>query len=158
MAKKQVIRLTEGDLHKIIKESVKQILKETRLDYDEDNFSGKYSQTNADDYIDVDGSLDDPYNKPNSFDDEDWIDGDKDMENDYSWNLFNRKSIAPGVGGYYNVNKLGVKKDIDDAHIMRNRQKNWTGKELNNGIRNMSKWVKGTKDLDDIDDAWHGIH
>jgi hypothetical protein len=28
MAKKQVIRLTEGDLHKIIKESVKNVLKE----------------------------------------------------------------------------------------------------------------------------------
>ena len=40
---KQIIRLTESDLHKIIKESVNKILKETRLDYDEDNFSGKYT-------------------------------------------------------------------------------------------------------------------
>lgn len=31
MAKKQLIRLTEGDLHRIIKESVKQILKEGKV-------------------------------------------------------------------------------------------------------------------------------
>ena len=80
------------------------------------------------------------------------------MENDYSWNLFNHKSIAPGVGGYYNVNKFGVQKDIDDAHIIRNRKNNWTKKELNNGNRIMSKWVKGNRDLDDIDDDWNDIH
>lgn len=148
MAKK-IVRLTETDLHKIIKESVKKILKETRLDYDEDNFSGKYSLTNDDDYIDLDGSLDDPYNEPNSFDDEDWIDGDKDMENNYSWELFNQKSIAPGVGGYYNVNKLGVKKDIDDAHMMRNRQKNWTEKELQRAEKQKQRYLNG-KNIDDF--------
>lgn len=155
---KKIIRLTESDLHKIIKESVNKILKETRLDYDEDNFSGKYTKTKTDDYINQDDYLDDPYDKPNSFDDEDWIDGDKNMENDYSWNLFNHKSIAPGVGGYYNVNKFGVQKDIDDAHIARNRKNNWTKKELNNGNRMMSKWVNGNRDLDDIDDAWNDVH
>jgi hypothetical protein len=148
MAKK-IVKLTETDLHKIIKESVKEILKETRLDYDEDNFSGKYSLTNDDDYIDLDGSLDDPYNEPNSFDDEDWIDGDKDMENDYSWNLFNQKPIAPGVGGYYKVNKLGVKKDIDDAHMMRNRQKNWTEKELQRAEKQKQRYLSG-KNIDDF--------
>jgi hypothetical protein len=148
MAKK-IVKLTETDLHKIIKESVKEILKETRLDYDEDNFSGKYSLTNDDDYIDLDGSLDDPYNEPNSFDDEDWIDGNKDMENNYSWELFNQKSIAPGVGGYYNVNKLGVKKDIDDAHMMRNRQKNWTEKELQRAEKQKQRYLNG-KNIDDF--------
>ena len=148
MAKK-IVRLTETDLHKIIKESVKKILKETRLDYDEDNFSGKYSLTNADDYIDLDGSLDDPYNEPNSFDDEDWIDGDKDMENDYSWDLFNKKSIAPGVGSYYSVNKMGVEKDIDDAHMMRNRQKNWTEKELQRAEKQKQRYLSG-ENIDDF--------
>lgn len=148
MAKK-IVRLTETDLHKIIKESVKKILKETRLDYDEDNFSGKYSLTKDDDYIDVDGSLDDPYNKPNSFDDDDWIDGDKDMENDYSWNLFNQKSIAPGVGSYYSVNKMGVEKDIDNAHMMRNRQKNWTEKELQRAEKQKQRYLNG-KDIYDF--------
>jgi hypothetical protein len=42
---KQVIRLTESDLHRVVKESVKKILKETRLDYDEDNFSGRYNRS-----------------------------------------------------------------------------------------------------------------
>ena len=51
---KQIIRLTESDLHRIIKESVHKILKETRLDYDEDNFSGKYTKTKTDDYINQD--------------------------------------------------------------------------------------------------------
>ena len=36
MAKKQVVRLTEGDLHRIIKESVKKVLKENPTDYWED--------------------------------------------------------------------------------------------------------------------------
>ena len=40
--KKQLVRLTESDLHNIIKESVKKMLKETRLDYDEENFSGRW--------------------------------------------------------------------------------------------------------------------
>ena len=35
---KKLIRLTESDLHRIVKESVQRILKETRLDYDDDNF------------------------------------------------------------------------------------------------------------------------
>ena len=153
----KTIRLTESDLHNIIKESVKKILKETSLNYDEDNFSGKYTQFN-DNAIDPDDYLDDPYNEPSNFEDEDWIDGDEDMEKDYSWDLFNQKSVAPGVGGYYNVNKFGIKKDIDDAHAIRKNQKDWTKKELNNGDRMMSKWVKGERNLDDVDDAWDNIH
>ena len=35
----KLIRLTESDLHRIVKESVQRILKETRLDYNLDNFS-----------------------------------------------------------------------------------------------------------------------
>lgn len=160
MAKKQLIRLTESDLHKIIKESVKKVLKETSLYYDEDNFSGKYSNHNNDDsdYIDANDYLDDPHNEPSSFEDEDWIDGDNDLEKDYSWNLFNRKSVAPGVGGYYNVNKHGIQKDVDDAHAIRKRQKNWTEKELNNSGRMMHKWLQGSRELEDIDDSWNSIH
>lgn len=157
MAKKQVIRLTESDLRNIIKESVKKVLKETRLDYDEDNFSGKYTQF-KDDGINPDDYLDDPYNKPSHFEDEDWVDNNKDMEKDYSWDLFNKKSVAPGVGSYYTVNKFGIQNDIDAAHAIRKHKKDWTKKELNNGDRMMSKWVKGERDLDDVDDAWYSIH
>ena len=153
------IRLTESDLKNIIKESVKKVLMETRLDYDEDNFSGKYTQfKDDDDYINPSDCLDNPYNKPCSFEDENWIDNDKDMEKDYSWDLFNQKSVAPGVGGYYNVNKFGIQKDIDDAHSIRKHKKDWSKKELNNGDRMMSKWVKGERELDDVDDAWYYIH
>lgn len=52
----KLIRLTESDLHRIVKESVQRILKETRLDYDEDNFSGRYSR-NADNTIPYQGKL-----------------------------------------------------------------------------------------------------
>ena len=52
----KLIRLTESDLHRIVKESVQRILKETRLDYDEDNFSGGYSR-NADNTIPYQGKL-----------------------------------------------------------------------------------------------------
>ena len=53
---KKLIRLTESDLHRIVKESVQRILKETRLDYDEDNFSGRYSR-NADNTTPYQGKL-----------------------------------------------------------------------------------------------------
>ena len=102
--------------------------------------------------------MDDPYNEPCNLEDEDWIDNNKDMEKDYSWDLFNQKSVAPGVGGYYNVNKFGIQKDIDDAHAIRKHKKDWAKKELNNGNRMMSKWVKGERNLDDVDDAWDDIH
>ena len=52
----KLIRLTESDLHRIVKESVQRILKETRLDYDEDNFSSRYSR-NADNTIPYQGKL-----------------------------------------------------------------------------------------------------
>lgn len=45
---KRTIRLTESKLRDLIKESVKQVLKETSINYDEDNFSGKYSKRNND--------------------------------------------------------------------------------------------------------------
>lgn len=44
----KTIRLTESKLRDLIKESVKQVLKETSINYDEDNFSGKYSKRNND--------------------------------------------------------------------------------------------------------------
>ena len=40
MAKKQLIRLTEGDLHRVIKESVNKVLKEGR-------YSGEYDRTGS---------------------------------------------------------------------------------------------------------------
>lgn len=45
---KQTIRLTESELRNIVKESVSQILKETSLGYDVDNFSGRHTKAQDD--------------------------------------------------------------------------------------------------------------
>lgn len=42
--KKNAIKLNEAQLRKIVAESVKKVLKETELDYDVDNFSGRFSR------------------------------------------------------------------------------------------------------------------
>ncbi len=41
---KKIVRLTESKLRNIISETVKKVLKETSLYYDEDNFSGRWSK------------------------------------------------------------------------------------------------------------------
>lgn len=41
---KNVIKLNETELKKIVSESVKRVLKETELDYDMDNFSGRWNR------------------------------------------------------------------------------------------------------------------
>lgn len=156
---KKAIRLTESDLHRIIKESVNRILKETPLNYDEDNFSGRWtkSEPDYDGYIDSDDCLDNPNYTPNSFDDDEWVDGDKSMENDYSWDRFDDQAVAPGVGGYYKTTKRGVPKEVDDAISLRNRGTQWSDRELGNRDKMMGKWINGERDTDDIDDAWYGV-
>lgn len=50
--KKSTIKLNEAQLKKIVAESVKKVLRETSLDYDEDNFSGRnYRPAHYDIYI-----------------------------------------------------------------------------------------------------------
>ena len=121
---KKIVRLTESDLHRIIKESVNNILKETRLDYDVDNFSGRnYINNQYDEYpYDDETFLDSPYDKGEITSElmdyaslTDDYRSKKEIENDYSWDLFNNKPIANGVDGYYKVNRKGVKNDIDRA-------------------------------------------
>ena len=162
---KRRVRLTEGDLHNIVKESVKRILKETPLNYDIDNFSGRWykgepseEEMELTDLYHNGDQLGDPFHSPNSFDDDEWIDGDKDMENDYSWYLFNRKPIANGVSDFYKVGRGAVPREVNDAQSMRNNKKDWSEKELRNGKRMMNNWVKGKRNLDDIGDAWDDIH
>lgn len=53
---KKTIRLNEAQLRKAVSESVKRILKETELDYDMDNFSGKWNRGNRYDIL-VDGEV-----------------------------------------------------------------------------------------------------
>ena len=149
----KTFKLNENDLHQIIKEAAMNII-ETELGYDVDNFSGKWNKSEPSDeefalassYAEGD-SLDDPFNEPNSFEDDEWIDGDKDMENDYSWNLHNRMN---------NVGKSPIDHQHDIMHAAQNRRDHaayWTDKDNEHGNRLMSKWVNGERNLDDLEDA-----
>lgn len=148
---KQVIRLTESDLHRMIKESVKQVLRETRLDYDEDNFSGRhYLKQDVDDFIDPEGYIDDPNNTP-SFD-------SKDKENDYSWYKFDfGQGVTPNALGYGKYARKGadklIKKDIEDSLYNRNTQKYWTQQDIDRANRLKNRWVNGKCSTEWLEDA-----
>ena len=58
---KRIIRLTEGDLHRIVKESVNRMLKETEYDIDDDRYYGGGLPSN---YFQDD---DFPYEEENDF-------------------------------------------------------------------------------------------
>ena len=170
------MRLTEAELKQVVKEATMKILSETPLNYDVDNFSGRwtkpknwnipnYDLISGEEYIDDEGYLDDPYKNDEIEDalkDDEWEWG-KDMdlkgaENDYSWDRFDGKPIAQGLDPYYKVGKGAVGREVDDAIDMRNRQNDWSDKELRNGARMMDKWVSGKRNADDIGDAWDDIH
>ena len=152
---KQTFRLNESELKRVIAESVKRILNETLLNYDEDNFSGRWAKNPPmDDYVDDGGYLDDPNHIPNGWDDEEWIDGDKDMENEYSWEHFDNKPIAHGLDDYYTVGKDAIPREINKAIIDRNMKKDWKRGQLRNGRINKNKWIKGEMGLDTMEDNW----
>ena len=54
--KKNIVKLNENTLRQIVAESVKKVLKETELDYDIDNFSGRFSRGNRYNIL-VDGDI-----------------------------------------------------------------------------------------------------
>lgn len=129
-------------------------INETPLDYDIDNFSGRWNKSEpSDEELALADSaangdyLDNPFNPPNSWDDDEWIDGDKDMENDYSWDLYHRMN---------NVGKSPVDRQHDIMDAAQNRRDHaayWTDRDNERGNRLMSKWVDGKRDLDDLEDA-----
>lgn len=158
------IKLTEGELKTLVREAATKILSETPLNYDVDNFSGRWTKSEpSDDELALADSaangdyLDDPFHEPNSWDDDEWIDGDKDMENDYSWDRFNHKPIAQGIEPYYKVGKGAVPREVDDALTMKNKQGNWSDRELRNRDRMMGKWLKGERTPEQIGDAWDDV-
>lgn len=155
---KQQMVVTEGELKEIIKEAAMKVLSETPLNYDIDNFSGRWNKNTPDEELNPDDYLDNPYDAPNSWDDDEWVDGDKDMENEYSWNAFDRQAIAPGVETHYNVMKTGVPGEIDKAISWRNKDNDWSEMELRNRDRMMGKWVNGERTADQIGDSWEDIH
>jgi hypothetical protein len=148
------IKLTESELKQVVKEATMKVLSETPLNYDIDNFSGRWTKSEPSDeeWALADSAangdyLDDPFHAPNSWDDDEWIDGDKDMENDYSWDLYHRMN---------NVGKSPVDRQHDIMDAAQNRRDHaayWTDRDNERGNRLMSKWVDGKRDLDDLEDA-----
>jgi len=146
--------LTEAELKQVVKEAAMKILSETTLDYDIDNFSGRWNKSEPSDeeWALADSAangdyLDNPFNPPNSWDDDEWVDGDKDMENDYSWDLYHRMN---------NVGKSPVDRQHDIMDAAQNRRDHaayWTDRDNERGNRLMNKWVDGKRDLDDLEDA-----
>ena len=164
------VRLTEAELKQIIKETATKILTETPLNYDIDNFSGRWSKNMPDDYIDgeSEGYFDDPNRKGDiEYDLDDYAseEGDtrpmKDIENDYSWGLYDVQPIAQSPESGYAMStstKAGVPFDVDKAISMRNRGNYWTDRELRHGGRVMDKYVHGKYDGEDVGDAWDDLH
>ena len=162
------MRLTEEELKGIIKEAAIKVLTETPLDYDIDNFSGRWTKNMPNDYIDgeSEGYFDDPNRKgdiESDLDDYASEEGDmrpmKDIENDYSWGLHDNQPIAQGVeSDYYKTTRNGVPHEIDYALRMRNRDNSWTDRELRHGGRVMDKYVHGKYDGEDVGDAWDDLH
>ena len=125
---------------------------ETPLNYDIDNFSGRWNKNVPDDYIDGEreGYFDDPNRKGDiEYDLDDYAssEGDtrpmKDIENDYSWGLYDNQPIA-----------LGVNKAIS----MRKRDNDWADRELRHRDKVMGKYVNGKYDGEDVGDAWDDLH
>ena len=162
------VRLTEAELKQIIKETATKILTETPLNYDIDNFSGRWSKNMPDDYIDgeSEGYFDDPNRKGDiEYDLDDYAseEGDtrpmKDIENDYSWGLYDVQPIAQSPESEYAMSpKAGVPFDVDKAISMRNRGNYWTDREIRHGGRVMDKYVHGKYDGEDVGDAWDDLH
>ena len=173
---KKEIRLTEGELKTLVKEAATKILSETPLNYDIDNFSGRWTKpknwnipnrdlTSGEEYIDDEGYLDDPY-KSNEIEDalkdDEWEWGNdmdlKGAENYYSWDRFDGKPIAQGLDPYYKVGKGAVGREVYDAISRRNRENDWSDRELRHGGRVMDKYVHGKYDGEDVGDAWDDLH
>jgi len=168
MLENKEMKLTEGELKQVIKESMMKILSETPLNYDIDNFSGRWNKRIPDDYIDgeSEGYFDDPNRKGEIESDlYDYAseEGDsrpmKDIENDYSWGLYDNQPVAQSPESEYAMStKAGVPFDTNKAISMRNRQGNWSDRELRHGDRVMGKYVNGKYDGDDVGDAWDDLH
>lgn len=148
------IKLTEAELKQVIKEAAMKVLNETPLNYDIDNFSGRWNKSEPSDeeWALADSRangdyLDDPFHAPNSWDDDEWVDGDKDMEKDYSWSL------------YQPINNVG-KSPVDRQHDIMNAAQDrrdhatyWTDGDVERGRKLMDKWVDGKRDADELGDV-----
>lgn len=97
-------------------------------------------------FYNPDGNLDDPVS-PYSHTVPDFG-GNKDLENEYSWNRFDNKGIAPGSGSFkYNVNKSGIPYETDKIMRNRNRLNYFSDNDNKNGREFMNSWVNGKREL-----------
>lgn len=153
------IKLTEEELKQLVKESVVKVLTETPLNYDIDNFSGRWTKSEPSDeelaLADAQGDyLDNPFHAPNSWDDDDWVDGDKNLENEYSWDLHDRFTKSRPM-----FSPVDRQHDImDAARDRRDDAAYWNDSELKQRDRMMDKYITGQRDADDIGDAWDDLH
>jgi len=148
------IKLSEAELKQVVKEAAIRILSETPLNYDVDNFSGRWNKSEpSDEELALADSaangdyLDNPFNPPNSWDDDEWVDGDKDMENDYSWGLYHRMN---------NVGKSPIDRQhdiMDAAQDRRDHAAYWTDRDNERGKNLMNKWINGKRDTDELGDV-----
>ena len=122
------LRLSESDITYMVNESVKRILKES-IDYQGNDLS--YDSDMA----------------KNIETKESWDEFDDEHEFYPSTVLFNAKT-----------RKGHIDQDVDDALSIRNGQKYWNKKELSNRDKMMKKYIDGSRDEYDIEDAWDGIH
>lgn len=143
-----------------LKGMIRQIIKETELGYDIDNFSGRWNKSEPEGYVDPEGLLDtvgDPFGEyRDEIVNNEYGGDEKSAENDYSWRMFNSKGVAPGFNGIGNISKEGVPNDIDKAITNRNSENNWTDRQIKSADKMKDRWVKGKRSLDDVDDAFYG--
>lgn len=159
-------KLTEEEVKGLVKEAAMKVLSETPLNYDVDNFSGRWTKGEPDysEYVDPEGYLDDPLDRTSierELADDEWEWGKdktmKDVENDYSWDRFDKKAVSPGLDPWYSVMKSGIPHEVDNAIAMRNKQGDWRDNELRHGRRMMDKWVNGQRDNEDLEDSWDDL-
>lgn len=133
---KKIVRLTESDIKRMVMETLNEL-----------------------EYIDPESSLDNP-NEGDPFGDyrdeivNDYNGDEKAAENAYSWGL--NQGDYPSTLPFHRVNRNGVNKDIDDIQSIRNRSKEWSQRQLRSADKMKNRWIKGERDLDDIDDAFYG--
>lgn len=153
----------ESKLRNIVRESIKRVMNETELNYDVDNFSGRYYK-NPPEEIDPTDYLDDPNNPPGSGEDwTDWADfvedefgGDqKAAENAYSWGLHDNSGFFPDgdkgrmAYGYDTDSMIDRNNDsIDDEERVKTAM----------GKHEKKKWLNGAKDDEMFDFLHPGVY
>lgn len=182
--KENKLRLTESDLMYMVNESVKRILKES-IDYQGNDLSydSIFSQAehiipkieqkgvllkwrniakemgfrletlNDDDMELMKDAIEDAIAQYDS-------DMAKNIETKESWDEFDDEHEYYPSTVLFNAGtrKGHTDQDVDDALSIRNGEKYWNKRELANRDKMMKKYIDGSRDEYDIEDAWDGIH